>query len=242
MSRPPRRSAHPRGRGRHPRPSDEPDPPRATAGRRRARRARGGGRGRCADIDRRRRPRRRRRWRRRDRVRRRRIVVGDVADEDSCARRSSTAASATCWAVSTVSSSTSASPPARGSPTRRPRDWDRVFAVNVRSHFLAGTGRAAEPPEGGAARLRRRRSPVSSPAAAAGLRLIQGRRSRASAGTSPSKAPGGACGRTWSLPGSIDTPLGPPGDAGAARDGPARRSRWGARGRRGRWRPPSCSC
>ncbi len=118
-------------------------------------------------------------------------------------------------------------------------DWDAVFAVNTRAHFL--TCQAALPvlAEGSSIVL------VSS---VAGLR--PGSRIPA---YDASKAALAGLGRHVAMegarqgvrvnvvcPGLIDTPLaGSPPRAGRA--GPRRRCRWAARARRGRWPPPWCS-
>ena len=81
-------------------------------------------------------------------------------------------------------------------------DWDTVFAVNTRAHFLALPGGAAGPPGEPAGLVSSRRSPGCGPAAGSRPTTRRRRPWPGSAATSPWRAPARACGSTSSAPGS----------------------------------------
>ena len=123
-------------------------------------------------------------------------------------------------AGSTGSCATSASAKAAVSRERRSRQWDAVFAVNVRAHFLAVPRRVAAHDRRRARSCSCRRSRVCDPAPGFRRTTRRRRRSPDCAGTSRSRVPGSGCAPNVVAPGLIDTPLGRRATARATEPGP----------------------
>ena len=116
-----------------------------------------------------------------------RAVVADVTDAAACAAMVDGAAAA--WAGSTAWCSTWASGPGHGHAGHHaPSDWDAVFAVNVRSHFLLARPRCRCWPRA-ARSCSSRRSPASRRAAASRPTTRRRPRSPACAARSPRRGP-----------------------------------------------------
>ena len=81
-----------------------------------------------------------------------------------------------------------------------PEQWDAVFAVNVRSHFLLAAAALEVMPEGGAIVFISSIAGLTPGQPHPGLRRVEGRPHRASAARSPPRAPARGSAPTSSPP------------------------------------------